>query len=338
MRNAGVFMLALFLAAATLASPANRRRSHGRRRHARPEAPAFDPARINDSALATRLTKGARGSAALRLQILLDRLHFSPGEIDGSYGENTRKAVAAFQASQNIPADPTVGPATWALLNQSQSSVLAQYKIAAEDVAGPFDKIPQDVLEKAKLKHMDYSSPLEEIGEKFHASPKLLETLNPGKSFDKEGEEITVPAVATTPPPPGAAISVVKSDSSVVVQDAAGKIIARYPATLGSRHDPLPIGAFKVTGVQKNPVFRYNADLFWDADEKHAKALLPAGPNNPVGIVWIDLSKPHYGIHGSPEPSTIGKSTSHGCIRLTNWDAWELSQIVATGTPITLRE
>jgi lipoprotein-anchoring transpeptidase ErfK/SrfK len=338
MKKAGASMLALFLAAATLASPATGRRSRGGRRPARHEVPTFDPAEINNSALATPLTKGARGSAALRLQILLDRLHFSPGEIDGGYGENTQRAVAAFQASQDIPADPTVGPATWTLLNQSQSSVLAQYRIAKEDVAGPFEKIPEDVLEKAKLNHLGYSSPLEEIGEKFHASPKLLEILNPGRSFDREGEEITVPAVATNPPPPGAAISVVKSDSSVVVQDAAGKLIARYPATLGSRHDPLPIGAFKVTGVRKNPVFRYNADLFWDADEKHAKALIPAGPNNPVGVVWIDLSKPHYGIHGSPEPSTIGKSTSHGCIRLTNWDAWELSQIVATGTPITLRE
>ena len=334
-----LFLAALLSASALLSAAPTRRRT--RTRKPAPAAPApekFDPAEINNPALQPLLDKGARGSAALRLQILLDRSHFSPGEIDGGYGENTQRAVAAFQASRSIPAEPRVGPATWNLLNQGQAAALAQYRIGNDDVAGPFEKIPEDMLEKAKLKHLGYSSPLEEISEKFHASPKLLQTLNPGKAFDKEGEEILVPAVATAPPPAGASISVVKSDESVVVQDAAGKLLARYPATLGSEHDPLPIGTFKVVGVQKNPVFHYNADLFWDADEKHAKATIPAGPNNPVGVVWIDLSKAHYGIHGSPEPSTIGKTTSHGCIRLTNWDAWELSQVVGVGTPVTMRE
>jgi lipoprotein-anchoring transpeptidase ErfK/SrfK len=135
-----------------------------------------------------------------------------------------------------------------------------------------------------------------------------------------------------------AKVVVDKSDASVTPVDAAGKPLARYPATMGSQHDPLPVGQWKVNGVQRNPPFFYNPDLFWDADESHAKAKLAPGPNNPVGTVWIDLNKPHYGIHGTPVPSTVGKTQSHGCIRLTNWDVEELARLVAPGTPAVLQD
>jgi lipoprotein-anchoring transpeptidase ErfK/SrfK len=108
--------------------------------------------------------------------------------------------------------------------------------------------------------------------------------------------------------------------------------------TSGSTHDPLPIGTWKVNGVQRNPKFHYNPDLFWDATPGDRKATLQPGPNNPVGVVWIDLSKPHYGIHGSPEPSNIGHVESHGCVRLTNWDADRVARWVKAGTQVVFRE
>jgi lipoprotein-anchoring transpeptidase ErfK/SrfK len=139
---------------------------------------------------------------------------------------------------------------------------------------------------------------------------------------------------------PGKAARVVVDGSGpwVAALDAQGRALAVYPATAGSQHDPLPLGDWKINGVSRRPPFNYNPDLFWDAEEGHGKARIPPGPNNPVGVVWIDLSKPHYGIHGTPEPSTIGKTQSHGCIRLTNWDADELAGMVAAGTPVVIRK
>ncbi|MCX7041578.1 MAG: L,D-transpeptidase, partial [Gammaproteobacteria bacterium] len=184
-----------------------------------------------------------------------------------------------------------------------------------------------------------YTSALEGLAEKFHASPALLKKLNPGKDLSRAGEEMIVPAVTPTAPLPAAAKVVVdKSDSTVSLQDAAGKTIAQFPASTGSEHDPLPVGEWKVQGIARDPVFHYNPALFWDANESHAKAKIPAGPNNPVGVVWVDLSKEHYGIHGTPEPSRIGKTQSHGCIRLTNWTALILAKAAAPGMTALLQD
>ena len=294
---------------------------------------------VNDVKLVQPVGPKAQGAAVLRAQILLDRAHFSPGEIDAAYGDNVRKAIMAFQKSNGITPTGNVDEPTWAALNSGATPALISYKLTDKDVAGPFESIPSDMMEKSKLSHLGYTSALEGLGEKFHVSPQLLQKLNPGKEFSQPGQDIVVPNVEEhTPLPKAAKIIVSKSNSTLTLVDAAGKVLGEFPASTGSKHDPLPLGEWKVQGIAKNPVFHYNPGLFWDANPTHAKAKIPPGPNNPVGVAWIDLSKEHYGIHGTPEPSKIGKTQSHGCIRLTNWDVVTVSQAVASGTPVLLQE
>ncbi len=331
-----VAVLAAFLAAAPAESLVARPKKKAAVR--KPAPVSLDANVVNDPATAPLVRRGASGGGVLRAQVLLDRARFSPGEIDGAFGSNVGKAIAGFQKAHGVEATGVVDPATWKLLNADAAAVLERYALTAEDAEGPFLVIPEDMMEKSKLPALGYSSALEALGEKFHTSAKLLKRLNPASTFDRAGEEILVPSVRSAAPPKAAKVTVDDSDKTVSAWDAGDKLIAQYPATTGSEHDPLPIGSWKINGVSRNPTFHYNPDLFWDADESHAKAKVPAGPNNPVGVVWIDLSKPHYGIHGTPEPSTIGKTQSHGCIRLTNWDAAELAAMVAPGTPAVLQE
>ena len=324
---------------ASSADAASRRAAprHGNGHRSAPKAPApFDAEAANDAVVEQPLARGASGPAVLRAQVLLDRAHFSPGEIDGTFGDNSVRAAAAFDAANGLDAAVPVSAATWRALDRDARPVVVPYQITAEDVAGPFLPIPDDMMEKAKLPSMPYSSSLEELAERFHASPGLLEKMNPGARFDAAGTTISVLDVDRPPLPKAATIRVSEGDLSVTALDDTGRVVARFPATVGSEHDPLPLGSWKITGVGRNPVFHYNPDLFWDADAKDSKTTIPAGPNNPVGVVWIDLSKPHYGIHGTAEPSAIGRSESHGCIRLTNWDALDLAQLVVPGTPAEL--
>ncbi len=280
------------------------------------------------------------GAAVLRAQILLDRAHFSPAEIDGRYGGITRSAAAAFNVAKKIKARAEVNAATWQALNLDTAPVIVPYTLTAEDLAGPFTPIPEEMADKAKLPALGYENLAEALGEKFHVSPKLLAALNPGIKFDRAGAVIQVPNVARPPLDKiaGMTIHVSKSRGAVEAVDGNGVVVARYPATTGSAHDPLPLGNWKINGVAWNPPFNYNPGLFWDAEGSEKKAKLPPGPNSPVGLVWIDLSKPHYGIHGTPVPSMIGKSASHGCIRLTNWDAIELAKMVKPGMPAILEK
>jgi lipoprotein-anchoring transpeptidase ErfK/SrfK len=275
----------------------------------------------------------------LATQVMLDRAGYSPGEIDARAGVSTERALDAFTKNGgNATAQP--------------QDALADYTITEQDAAGPFTpEIPSDMLAMAKLDALNYTSVLEMLGERFHSSPALLTRLNPEARF-AAGETIKVPNVASevapVGPPPGrqndassaavTTISVHKSTSDLVVTDNTGRVRMYAPVTTGSEHDPLPIGEWKVNGVQRNPKFHYNPELFWDAQSKDTKATIPPGPNNPVGVVWIDISRPHYGLHGTPEPSKIGKTTSHGCVRLTNWDAQKLAGLVKPGTRVVFAE
>jgi lipoprotein-anchoring transpeptidase ErfK/SrfK len=308
------------------------------RRSEPPAQTEFKPEDVNNPKAAVVLTQGARSSAVVRAQILLDRQHFSCGEIDGDFGSNLAKTVAAFQTARNLPANGNVDTETWAALNQDTAPALTAYAITPQDVAGPFTKVPSEMMEQAALLALNFQSPQEALGEKFHLSPKLLAALNPGSRLDEPGEQIQVPNVQMAAPGEAASLVVSKNESSVIALDASGKVLVWYAATIGSEHDPLPLGNWKVKGVQRNPPFHYNPNLFWDASPIDQKALIKPGPNNPVGVVWIALSKEHYGIHGTPEPSDIGHTESHGCIRLTNWDAAELAGMVKPGTPALLKE
>jgi lipoprotein-anchoring transpeptidase ErfK/SrfK len=206
------------------------------------------------------------------------------------------------------------------------------------------------MVEKSKLPALGYTSPLEELAERFHASPDLITRLNPGVTL-AAGTIIKVPAVDPLRLPTrtgerpaaemrdakAASVEISKESNAAVVRDAQGAVILYAPVTVGSEHDPLPVGDWKVTGVFDLPTFSYNPDLFWDADPAHGKAKLAAGPNNPVGVIWIQINREHFGLHGSPEPSQIGRTESHGCIRMTNWDVVRLAALVKTGTPVLLR-
>ena len=279
---------------------------------------------------------GTEGFGILRAQILLDRAHFSPGEIDGRPGANFDRAIRGFQTARKIEVSGKLDQPTWAALNADSSPVVVPYRITDIDAAGPFAPVPNDMMEMAKVKRPGYAGIEEALGEMFHSSPALLTKMNPGVQF-AAGQEILVPNVLTTPT--GKATRLVVTKAGVLTAfDASGNVIAQYPTTSGSEHDPLPLGEWKITGVFRDPVFHYNPELFWDADPAHSKAKIQPGPNNPVGLVWIDLTKEHYGIHGTPEPSKVGHTQSHGCIRLTNWDVTELANLVAKGLPVTMQE
>jgi lipoprotein-anchoring transpeptidase ErfK/SrfK len=299
----------------------------------------FDPDTINSAATTELVGPDSAGAAALRAQILLARAHFSPAEIDGKYGTNLRAALYGFQASRKLQLTGVVDAPTWQALNSDTQPALTLYTISVDDVKGPFVDIPASLDEQADLKCTCFRNPEEAMGERFHIAPALLALLNPGKDITKPGEQILVPNLPTDfHPPMAAAVVVSKSNRAVTAFNADGTIIAQYPATMGSEHDPLPIGMWQVATVQRNPWFYYNPKLFWNANPDDARAKIPPGPNNPVGVVWIGLTKRHYGIHGTPAPNRIGHAQSHGCVRLTNWDAMELAGMVHKGTPVNLTE
>jgi lipoprotein-anchoring transpeptidase ErfK/SrfK len=273
----------------------------------------------------------------IRAEVLLDRHHFSPGAIDGNSGDNFRKALAAFQVSQQLEGNGQLDQATWArLTDHSEAPVVADYTITDGDASGPFTpKIPPKMEDMAKLKSLGYRNPGERLAAKFHMDEKLLKALNPGKTFSRAGETILVSNVKRDEEPRRAGKVEVEKRSRVVrAVGANGELLATYPASIGSQEKPAPGGSFQVRKVVENPTYHYSPKFKFKGVKSKRPFTIAPGPNNPVGSVWIDLTAESYGIHGTPDPSKVSKAYSHGCIRLTNWDAEELAKLVKRGTPV----
>jgi len=309
-------------------------------------------------ALLPALASAAPDPRVLGAQVLLDRLGFSPGVIDGAGGSNFAKALRGYQEANGLPVSGALDDATVKSFDPYRGTpTVIDVTLSPDILAGPFvGPIPAKEADQAKLASLGYSDAMEKLAERYHTRPATLIALNSPATRLAPGVTIKAPNVIPPkldfPPdldpawrktlwtlnvgsdqPAAAKLVVDQSDGVLRAYDAGGKLIAQFPATMGSEHDPLPIGAWKVQGRSFNPSFHFNPKLFWDADGKDKKALLPPGPNGPVGVVWLDLDKPHYGIHGTPNPEKIGKTESHGCIRLTNWDAARLAQMVKPGVP-----
>ena len=274
----------------------------------------------------------------IKLQILLDRAHASPGQIDATRGENTRKAIVAFREMRGLGGGERIDEPLWrALAGNDSEPALVSYAITEKDVAGPFiEKVPEDYREKANLKRLSYTSAQELLAEKFHMSEGLLRRLNPSVAFDKAGTDIIVANVQRGDLPRKVTRVQIDASKQRVLAYDNDRVVAAYPATVGSSERPSPIGELTVTGVAENPTYHYDPSLNLRGVDVQEKLELPPGPNNPVGLVWIALSAKGYGIHGTPEPEAVSKRASHGCIRLTNWDALELARHVSKGTPVNI--
>ncbi|MCA1661915.1 MAG: L,D-transpeptidase family protein [Novosphingobium sp.] len=331
----------------------------------------------------------------MQAQVVLDRLGFTPGVVDGKTGMSTRNALKGFQQANDLDRSGELDEATKRALEQwSNIPATRVVTIPADFAAGPFYETPEEPADQAKMPVLTYESLDEKLAERFHTTVEVLKQLNPGgvpagmtappqgatstptpsatspsagggatlmpgpASFFRAGQQVRVPNVGAdridpsavddkswlatlkmlgvgTQQPKADKIVVDKSAGTLLAYDAGGKIVAAFTATMGSSNDPLPLGDWKILGKALNPPFNYNPDLFWDAKPTDEKAKLPPGPNGPVGVVWIDLSKEHYGIHGTPNPETIGRAESHGCVRLTNWDAARLAQMVSGSTKVS---
>jgi lipoprotein-anchoring transpeptidase ErfK/SrfK len=294
------------------------------------QAPQTAPPRAPDEPVITLKNKSKPEIVAI--QVFLDRAGVSPGAIDGHMGANVTKAIYAYEQMTGEKLDPNNTDAILEQLRMSGGLPVISYTITPADAAGPYvAQIPEDYSQKALLPSMAYTSTTEMLAERFHMDEGFLREMNPGADFTVPGTIIKV--VNPGEPKPGnvARILADKAKKQVFAYDDAGNLIAAYPASIGSTDTPSPSGTVTVERVAFNPGYTYNPKINFQQAGNDKILNIPPGPNGPVGTVWMALSKPTYGIHGTPEPSKIGRTQSHGCVRLTNWDATELAKMVKPG-------
>ncbi|MBW0144905.1 L,D-transpeptidase family protein [Sphingomicrobium sp. B8] len=287
--------------------------------------------------------------------VLLDRANFSPGVIDGRSGKNFEWALKGYQEANGLEVTGRLDTPTRKSLLKDGRAPTRFLRIDETSFGSPHKEIPEDAEEQAEMEAMPYENLFEEVAERFHTTSETLIALNGDKARNVEiGTVLQLPNVlpssrdygdlegtqrdmfnALNVQPDGGAkgtrIVVDESDGQMRVYDNDDKLVAQFPVTTGSENDPLPLGKWKVQAYSFLPPFHYQPDLFWDVDDSEESQMLPPGPNGPVGVAWLDLTKEHYGIHGTPEPQTIGYTESHGCLRMTNWDVLTLSRILDEG-------
>ncbi len=302
----------------------------------------IDPATVDALPIRVPVKGDVNGPSVLKAQILLDRANYSVGPIDGRWGKNSEIAVYWFQQQNGIEPTGDVDEATFRTLVRAAGgpAAVVQHQLTADDVAGPFVRIPEDVYEQAKLDCMCYESIGEKLAERFHTTVETLELLNPNVRLDELQAGQTILALNVRPP---ASVDAPKNIARIAISvkgnyfhghDASGNIVFHAPTTLGSKFDPSPTETLKTVKTAFDPHFKYQPKLFAEVPDDEPEADLQPGPNSPVGRVWIALSKPHYGIHGTSTPDTIGYASSHGCVRLTNWDAMDVARRTADGTRV----
>ena len=302
-------------------------------------ATELKPESINSAEYSDKSLSADRISPlVVRVQALLARARFSPGEIDGKFGENVKKALGAYAEARQLSRSGELSQQLWQKLASDDQPVLTQYTIQPKDIAGPFlEKLPGKMEDMKQLAHLSYTSPRQALAAKFHMSEELLSALNPdaGK-FDRAGVTIAVvdAGALDTRAPAATRVEIDKQRQTVKAFDRSGELIAFYPATVGSEEKPSPSGTLRVTHIDHNPTYHYNPEYHFKGVHSKTAFTIKPGPNNPVGTVWISLSAEGYGIHGTPNPGKVSKAESHGCVRLTNWDAERLAKLVKKGTPV----
>ena len=331
-------VLALCLTGLGLGSPVWAAKHKTAKQTSKQSNQPFDMDAFNTATDSPLLRSGNQGPAVARAQILLDRAWFSCGEIDGRFAANMQRIVKAYQSALGLKETGTVTPETWTSLRSDGAPLLTRYTVTDKDLAGPFEKTPAAMDDRAKMKALVYESVEEALAERFHSSMGYLKQLNGGGSL-AAGTQIIVPDVAAgIAPTKAASIEIAKSEHVLYVLDGKKRPLAAFPISIGNeKNDPLPLGMMSIKSEVKNPGFTYNPALLKTAPKDAQKVDVAAGPNNPVGSVWMGLSKPHWGIHGTPNPSNVGHSETNGCIHMTNWDAERLSTLAKTGFKVNVR-